>query len=545
MPTISVSIKQLQKMLKKKVKTEDLQEMLLTYLKADSELVGDELMIELIDKNRPDLWGIEGLAREINSLVGIKQKTPVVKKSNVKVIVDSKVKKIRPEIACSIIKGVKLTDELIKNLMQLQDKLDTGYGRKRKKTSIGLYNLDLIKPPIYYKTTKPNNVKFIPLGFEEEMTPAEIMKKHPKGIEYGHIISGYSEFPILIDSKKNILSFPPIINSNNLGKIDETAKNILVEVTGTHWETVLNTLNIVTSAISAYGGTIYSVKSGKNITPAFRGTKHEVKLESIEKVLGLKLDKKQLKKLIEKMSYKLLKFSKDKMVVEAPFYRKDIIHQVDIIEDIAIAYDFNKIPTKMPKIPFAGRLLPETQKINNLREIMIGMGKQEILNFTLTSRENIFEKTLQKNKKVAEIQNPVSSSYDILREELFPGILEFLAKNKTMEFPQKIFEIGDVIIPNSKQENGVEQKTNLCAAITHPKAGFTEIKSVLDNLMFNLNKEIKLQQKMHPSFIDGRCGAVLLDGKEIGVIGEIHPQVLENFGFENPVVLFEINVDIL
>jgi phenylalanyl-tRNA synthetase beta chain len=440
---------------------------------------------------------------------------------------------------------------MIKSFMQMQDKLDVNYGRKRKKTSIGFYDLDLLKPPILYTTVDPNAVKFVPLGFTKRMTPAEILLQHPKGIEYGPLINKFKEVPILIDSDNKIMSMPPVINSNDLGNVNEKTRNLLIEVTGTDQPAVMTVLGIICVSLAERGGKIFSTKivyKGKDeyvTAPQLEPLEFEVKPSYIKNRIGLNLSAKELSKVLEKMGYEVVAADelKDSLTLLAPFYRKDVMHSADIAEDVAIGYNYNNIEPAELMVPTIGELSPSTKKIDLLREMMIGLGQQEILSFMLTNKETVFTKMCHEHKDIVEIENPISSNWDVVRNSLTPIVMNFLSVNKTIEFPQKIFELGDVITPDSRRENMVRQDKHLCAAITHPKVTFIEIKSVLDKLFADLNLECSIRAVENPSFISGRCGEIILNKKSIGMIGEIHPQVLENFGLENPVSIFEIDVD--
>jgi phenylalanyl-tRNA synthetase beta chain len=553
MPKIEISKNHIDKLIGKKIDTDKLNELMTLYLKSEIDNVeGDTLTVKFEDTNRPDLWSAEGLARNLRNLLGISSglKEYRTELSNLTVSVDSKkVGEIRPFIACAVAKNIRLTDELIKSFMQMQDKLDSNYGRKRKKTSIGFYDFDKITFPVLYTTTAPEDVKFVPLGFSEEMTFKEILHKHPKGIEYGHLVKDFKEYPILIDSKSKILSFPPIINSNDLGNVNESTRNLLIEVTGTDYSTVLNTLGIVTIALADNGADIYSVSviygRTKERTPVLKPMEVSFKPSFIKKVLGFELNDREIRNILGKMGYEVLSVNKisDKAIIRAPFYRTDIMHDVDVVEDIAIGYGYNEIEPLPLKVPTEGDLEPSTKKANLIREIMIGTGYQEILSFMLCNRNILFEKMDQHQSGVVEIANPISSSWDVIRNSLIPVVTNFLAINKTVEFPQRVFEFGDVLFPDEHYENKTRQETHLCAALTHSRATFTEIKSVLDKLCAELGISAEVKPVVNQSFIEGRCGEIIVNKKQIGIIGELHPQVLENFGLENPVATFEIKAD--
>jgi phenylalanyl-tRNA synthetase beta chain len=266
MPTIDIDYSELERQLGIKL-NEDMDRLdeILANVKAEVKSYSqkeDSVSVEMKDTARADLWSVEGLSRALqgylNRSKGIKPYS--VGKSIIEVEVNAQLFGIRPYICCSVVKDIHLSDSIIKGIMHLQDKLDQTHGRSRQKTSIGIYNLDLIKPPILYTAVKPSDVKFVPLGFSEKMSLDEVLERHPKGIEYGHIVKKNSLYPMLFDSENKVLSFPPIINSNDLGKITEESRNLLVEVTGTQHKTVLDTLNLVTLALIDRGGKAYSAK---------------------------------------------------------------------------------------------------------------------------------------------------------------------------------------------------------------------------------------------------------------------------------------------
>ena len=264
MPTIDVDLAQFEKLLGKEYhgNIEELDEDL-AYVKSEVKGRNEKdgtVSIELKDTNRPDLWGVEGLARGLRCYLGLEigPRQYKVAAPTLDVNVDVRLKNIRPFIGCSVIKNVDLTDTIIKGLMHLQDKLDQTYGRSRQRTSIGIYCLDLLKPPLNYTVAKPSEFKFVPLGFSEKMSLKEMLQRHPKGQQYGHIVDKHTVYPILLDSEDKVLSFPPIINSNDLGRVTEEAHNLLIEVTGTIQQTVLNTLTLVTTALVDRGGKPFS-----------------------------------------------------------------------------------------------------------------------------------------------------------------------------------------------------------------------------------------------------------------------------------------------
>ncbi|MDD4326214.1 MAG: phenylalanine--tRNA ligase subunit beta [Candidatus Bathyarchaeota archaeon] len=561
MPTIDVNYAELQKLLKIDLATDlDKLDEILANIKGEVKAFDQKVNsvnIEMKDTNRPDLWSIEGLARALRGYINQEKgiKTYSVNESTVKVNVDANLYDIRPFIGCSIIKDIHLSDDVIKGIMHLQDKLDQTHGRSRQKSSIGIYNLDLIKPPIEYTAVKPSEVKFVPLCFDEKMGLNEILESHPKGIEYGHIVKKNSLYPLLSDSEGNILSFPPIINSNDLGKITEKSRNLLIEVTGTLYKTVLNTLNLVTLALIDRGGKPYSVtvnypknsnfKEGTVVTPNFDNKRFTLGVEETNRLLGLKLSAKEISSSLLTAGLGVEQIGNDCLTVLVPCYRVDIMHQVDIIEDVAIAYGYNNIEPLWRELPTTGEAKPDQHLINVARDLMVGLGYQETLNTTLTNSEILFTKMNMPPSPLIELANPKVITMTCIRNWLLPSLMEFLSVNQSVEFPQKIFELGKVTLLDYTKETKTRDENWLASATAHPNANFSEIKSALDSFMVNFGVEWQITESSNPSFIEGRVGKVIVENTEIGFVGEINPVVLEAWKLENPTAAFEINLQTL
>ena len=559
MPTIDVESVELERLLSLKLDSDmpKLNE-LLAFVKGEVKLYDKAegvVSIEMKDTNRPDLWSVEGLARGLRGFQGIAKgsKKYSTGKPIVEVQVDSQLEKIRPFIGCAIIKNVTLTDAIIRGLMHLQDKLDQTYGRGRQKTSIGIYDFDLITPPLNYSVAKPEEISFEPLGFTEKLNLAEILEQHPKGIEYGHIVKKHSVYPILLDSKNKVLSFPPIINSNDLGHVSEQTRNVLVEVTGTMHETVLNTVKLVTLALIDRGGEPYAatVNYGKGkpqeVTPDFSEKHFELDVAYANKILGLSLTGERIAELLGVAGLGIEKIGKDKVSVLVPCYRVDVMHQVDLVEDVAIAYGYNNIEAVWRELATSGGSRPEQQLLDVTRELMVGLGFQEILTNTLTNPENLFAKmnidakVNSEKTPVVEISNPKVMTMVCLRNWLLPSVMEFLGNNQSVEFPQKIFELGKITLLDESQETQTRDEERLAAAVSHANASFSEIKSALDSIFMNLGLDWETRSTAHPSFIEGRVGEVVAKGTSVGILGEINPRVLVSWKLENPTVAFELN----
>jgi len=533
MPTIEASKKDLLKLIGKKLSDEKLAEAL-SYSK--SEFAGEkgEIKIEIADINRPDLLSIEGIARQCKLGLGLISglQEYKVKKTNLKIIAKSKV---RPLIVAAVVKNIKFDDFAIKQIIQLQEKLCEIFGRKRKEAALGIYDFDKINWPIKYEDKEPEKIKFIPLEMQEEMTGKEILEKHHAGISYKHLLEQENKYPLLFDSKGNVLSMPPIINSNYSGKITQETKNVFIEVTGFNYRFLLPILNTVITALADRKGKIFSVNINNFITPDLKPEKFSLEVEEINSVLNLKLTAKQIMFLLRKAGYNA---SGNKIIkIEIPAYRQDILDTRDIIEDIAISYGYNKIKSEKPQVISEGYESEKVLLSNKIADLLVGLGFQEIATPNLTSKEILFEKMNKKPQEIIEVENPVSELYSVMRQEILSSSLNFLSKNKTARFPQKIFEIGNSIDKNGKDS------LKLCIISCHSQANFTEMKQILEYLARMLSIEYKIEEEDKQEFIEGRAGKIIINKENIGYIGEISPKIIENFSLEFPVSCLELDLD--
>lgn len=524
---------------------------LLAFAKSEiDEFVEEEdmLVIDIKTSIRPDLWCPEGMVREIKGILEQEAGIPKyeVKKSNYKVIVDSTLASSRPYIACAIAKNLNLTDYSIKQLMQLSEKIDNSYGRKRKRSSIGMYNLSMIESPIEYRVIDKSH-KFIPLEYEEEMDLQTILDKHEKGHEFGDIVKGYGHYPILLSANGTTLSLPPVINSDDVGRITEDTKEFLIEVTGTNYETVNVVLNILCQTMVDFGSDIYSVeivyppeiRKENVVTPLLEKETITVDIDKINKYLGVNLTSDQVIAALRKRRFECKATGKSKLEVEIPPYRKDILHWVDMVEEIAIALDYNKIGATKWNVITTGGLLPETESENKVRNILVGSGGIEIFSNILTEPEILTTNVNLTKVDLVKLQNPVSSTYSVLRDKLFPLLINVLSKNTHETYPQSIFEVGEVVKILDKR---VATQTNAAYSFAGAESSFEDAHKRLHMMLDLLNTEYKIEPTSHPTFIKGRSGKIIIAGKECGLIGEIHPIVLELNQIWVPVVVFEIEL---
>ncbi len=526
-----------------RIPEEELREVL-TMIKAPiDEEEGNIWKLE-ITPDRPDLLSPEGVARAVKGFLGIESEIPQYSVVDTGISVEVEKVDARPYIACAAVLDVKLSDYTIKSLMQLQEKLHETLGRRRKKVAIGLHDLDRVTPPFRYTQAEGKEIVFVPLGERKPMNLEEILKYHEKGREYAFCLEGCEKYPVILDKYGEVLSFPPIINGE-LTRVTEGTKNLFIDVTGTDRQAVEKTLNILVCSIAEICGKIGRVRVGSKTYPSLTPETFELRVENVDRLLGLGLREHEVAGILRRMRYSVLELKGGVLKVLIPPYRVDILHEVDLIEDVAIGYGINNMQPVLPKLPTTGRKHEKEKISEKIREIMIGFGMQEILSFILTSKRKQFGKMLLPEGACVEIANPVSAEYTVCRTWLLPCLLEFLSANTHNKYPQKIFEIGDCVLLDEQAETGAREVRKLACAIAHDKANLTEIKSVVEALAKELNASLVIKPCEHASFIPSRCGEIYLNGKSSGVFGELHPAVLENWKIEKPVVAFEMEVEAL
>ncbi len=543
MPTITLNKKRVLELLGKKIPDEILKERI-SYLGTDLEEIDKEKIVVEIFPNRPDLLSEEGFSRALKTFLGIEKgmKKYSSSKSNYLVEVDESLKEIRPNTACVVVKNVKLNQEKLENIISIQEKLHVTYGRNRKRCAIGIYPLDIIKFPIKYTALKPEEIKFKPLGSEKIMTGQQILKEHKTGKDYGWLLEKHKKYPVFIDSNNEILSMPPIINSQKTGKVETTTKDLFIECSGTDFKVLSKAINMLSCVFSDMGGELFEVKikhkNKTHITPELDSEEIKLDFEYVNKYLGTSIKKGEIISLLEKMGFE----ANSQGNVKIPPYRTDILHQIDLVEDIAIAYGFENIQEDNQR-PFTVGKESKIEKLKRkVREIFIGMENIEVFSFSLINKEEQKELGFE---KIVSIRNSLSSEYDSLRMSLIPSILKIYKNNKHYEYPQKIFEIGTTFHYNEQKETNVEERNNLCLASCGENVSFTNAKQQLDVLASSLNFDYSLERIKNKLFVEGRSAEIKINNLTVGIIGEINPAILNYYSLEYPVCVFELDLDVL
>jgi len=549
-----LKIDRLEKLVGKKLNIEEL-EYDPQWIGLDLEDINREEHILKVEynPNRPDYSSPEGIARTLRGYYEIELGVPTfdLQRSEIVINVDPSVKKVRPYIVSGIVRNIDLDEDEVATLMNIQEHLHWAVGRDRKKVAIGVHDLDKVKPPYRYTAVKPDSVSFIPLhGDGYAMNLEEILLLHEKGIEYANILDGKEVYPIIFDSNDEVLSFPPIINGV-LTTVTDKTKNLFLDLTGTDLNAVNLALNILATTLSDMGAKIETVEvkydGGKDIiTPNLELNKWEIEIDYVNSYLGLTLTAAEMIKCFQKVRLDAQKSKKSGYLdVDIPAFRGDIMHSVDLTEEVAIGYGYFNLP-KSIREGCIGKFHPIQTFSNKTRTIMIGAGYLEVLNFILTSSEKHYDFMRQEYKEsdLIQIANPVSKEYNTTRTFLLPNLLETIRFNRSEEKPIRIFEVGDIVLLSKEEETGAKREVHLSAASYHEDANFTEIRSTLDFIMMALGKndEYEIKAENNPSYITGRYGDIYIKDVKVGEIGEIHPEVLLNFKLEFPVAALELNL---
>lgn len=495
----------------------------------------NELEVEIFP-NRPEMFAYTHFLNAVKMYLGKeKPKNYRVLKPQKEhlVTIHSSLKGIREFGAYAIIKDLKLDDQRLKQLIAVQEKISTTTGRDRKKLGIGIFPCEKIKFPLLFTAKDPKDIKFVPLGETKELDAKTILKTHPVGKEYAHLLENLNKYPVLLDANNAVLTMPPITNSELTGRVTPSTKEILVEVSGTNETLVKKVLNILVLMFADMQGTIQAItlKTDKSeVVPDLKPEKRKILLENVKKILGLEIKEKELASLLGRMGYQ---YEKGNVLV--PAYRTDVLHEVDIIEDLAIAYGYGNIPYEIPRIATIGELDPKSPIRSKIVETLIGLGALEISTHHLIKTE---EADLVKIDPITVESS--KTDYKHLRSDLVIPLLRIMSENKDRDYPQRVFELGKVF-SRDDSETGVKESEHLSLGLA--PGNFTEMKQHLEALVRAFGLQGRYQEKSKKLLIEGRSASINVGNKEIGYLGEVHPNALKEWGIKMPLAIAEIDID--
>jgi phenylalanyl-tRNA synthetase beta chain len=540
MPVVTLYLQRLQKLVGAKATKRQILDAL-PFLGLDIEEQTEEYVRVEYSPNRPDYATDLGIAAGLQGLLGIKSGMQEIKilrgDTKFSIKVEPAVKRIRPYIVAIVAKGGNLDDESVRQIIALQEDLHFGIGRRRKKSSIGIHNLDAVSFPLLY-CARSGDHKFTPLGAEQEMSASQIIEKMSVGQEYGGILEGKTKMPIILDGDGKTVSFPPIINSA-LTTVSTSTKNLLVEVTGNDKSAVEDSLSVIASALQGLGFALHDVKINlSGSSGMFKARTIALDPKLVNRTLGLNLSTSQICVMLKKCRLDA-KVKGAKILCTVPRFRFDIFGPMDLVEEVMLGYGIQNFVPVLPVSSSVGQKNPHTVLSDTLGQIMIGLGFTEILNSSLSSRRVLYEQAGRTPSDVIEVAESKSQEHTILRDAMLPGVLETLSRNVHEQYPQKLFEMCTIF----EADMPIKESVCLACVSAHKDSGYTEIKSTLQSLLKTFSGiECKTKTSSHPIFAKGKAADVMINGKKIGIIGEVDSKIIDGFKIRVPVSAFEISV---
>ena len=542
MPVIELNLNRIKKIISGNVTKKRIVDTL-PFLGLDIESQdGDKIRIEY-SPNRPDYSTDFGIALGLEGLLGTKkgiQKTNIKKQGKFEIKVDPSVSKIRPFVTGVIARNGTIDDETIKQLMNMQEDLHFGIGRKRKKSSIGLHDLDMISFPLNY-TTSTRGHSFVPLNSESKHTIDQILSETEVGKNYGWILGDSKNVPIIVDSEGTTISFPPIINASVTAVTTKT-KNVLVEVTSLDKDAAEDMLSVVVAILQMAGFEIIqlTISGGKNSTPRLNSRKIQYDTRLTEQILGLNISTSAMASSLKKCRLDAIQKG-TKIQCTIPRYRFDVFGPMDIVEEIALGYGIDNLTPKLSPSQKLGEKSLMTKKLEIVSKITVGFGFTEALNSSLTSKKILFDFLNRDSSQMISVIDSKSQEHTILRDTILPGLIENLSKNIHESYPQKLFEVGTIF----SKAKPIHEAINLAGVIAYKESNYSEMKSILQSILktgFKIDSKTKTPKDNVTTFANGRHADIFVGEKSVGTIGEINSDVLDNFKIRTSVVGFEIKL---
>jgi len=569
--------------------------------------------------NRYDLLCIEGFSRALKIFLG-EVDAPTyevisVPEADMEVMnVQPATAQIRPFVVCAILKDVKFTQERYQSFIDLQDQLHRNLCRLRTLVAIGTHDMDTVKGPFVYDARPGDKIEFVPLTHSstgESFTGKTLLEhyetepacKHLK--PYVPIIKDSPVYPVVLDADENVMSLPPIINGSK-SKITLDTTNVFIECTATDLTKANIVLDTVVTMFSEYAAKPFTVEPVKvnfvnesgDITKSYvtpqMYTRHEcADVDFVNSIIGIDITAEKMVDLCNKIQLGpatlVNEGGKTKLQVTVPPTRSDILHAVDIAEDIGIAYGYNNIVKRVPVTSTVGAEQPLHALGDLLREEIARAGYIEVLSHGLCSIRDNFTALRRAVSAAVSLSNPANVEYQVVRTTLLPGLLKTLQHNKSASFTGgfKLFEISDVVIPDDEHVVtetivGAKNMRKVCAVYAGPTSGFEIIHGLVDRIMtltevapeaeyiansvkgveekyrvskedwFYTIRELK-EDGGHSSagtYFPGRAAEILLTkpGSErvsIGTFGILHPEVLDNFDIKYPSSCLELDLEAL
>ncbi len=549
----------------------------------------DGLMQLEFAPDRLDRLSVEGVARSLRYQYGDDRGVylPNTNDADWTIEVEESVPAERPYVTGAIVRGLDMDEAGLDSLIQLQEKLHATMGRKRAKGAIGVHDLTMLKggpaagdgdgqKSIRYVGIEPDGDTFVPLDSNTEMTPAEVLTEHDTGETYADLVADYERYPAIYDDV-GLFSFPPVINGKRT-EVETDSRDLFIEMTGTDQWTIDKMLNIVCYALDARGGRVERVDveyPDRTLDrPDLSVSEKSVSHQRIESLLGISLEAREVVDLMERAGLDATAegvddpddIDTDEVVYDAevPPYRVDVLHPLDLVDDVGRAYGFNDLEPRYPEIGTIGGRHERSRVEDAARDALVGLGFEDMLDFHMISEGENYERmgldvphpdpdaevTPDPDAPVGAsppvtITEPYSEDYTMVRTWALPSLVMVLERNTHRAYPQDLAEIGLAAHRDDTETTRVSEHRTVAGVLARTDATYEDAKGKLQALTRAFDVDLETPPTSHPSFIDGRTASVVIDGDEVGVIGELHPRVLVEHDLELPVAGFEFRLDAL
>ena len=576
MPVVDVDPDELRELVGTEKEDEELKEDLFSLgLEFEGRSEDEEFQLEFAP-DRLDRLSVEGIARSLRYHYGKDRGVyiPNANQAEWTIEVDGPPAK-RPYVTGLIVRGMDFDGESLDSLIQLQEKLHATMGRTRAKGAIGVHDLTMLKgapaaqgraKSIRYTSMDPDETGFVPLESDEEVTPREVTERHHMGSQYADLVAEMDEYPAIYDDV-GLFSFPPVINGRRT-EVTEDSRDLLIEMTGTDQWTIDHMANIVAYSLSARGGQIERVDveyadetpgeyAGRTLNRPDFGVRHKtVSHERIESIIGVGFDEETVIDFAERsgLDAETTAVGDDELAyeVEIPPYRVDVLHPLDIVDDIGRTYGFNTLEPEYPDVSTVGGRHERSRLEDAARDALVGLGFEDLLNFHMIAREENFDRLgvapeddVLGGGQPVTIREPYSEAYEILRTWALPSLLLVLENNTHRAYPQHLAEIGHAAVVDDSVDTGAAERRTVTGVLADTEASYEDARARLQALAQAFDVELETPPTEHPTFIAGRTAEVALDGESVGIIGEVHPEVIVEHDLEVPVVAFELRLDAL
>ena len=543
MPTISVEQALLRKLVEGKGRKHDVEDLAfrLPLMGTDIDTCDDEKLDIEIFPDRPDLLSPETLFHGMMPFLHDSPSNPrlSVNPGTISMKVSPELSQIRPVILGAVVRGLDVDDEVIKRLMDHQEKLHFALGRGRKRASIGVHDLSAISPPFRVEATS-RDLSFIPLAMEKEMTIDEILMSHPKGVDYAHLLEGMEKVPIIFDSNDAVLSFPPVINGDHT-TVTTNTRDLFIDVTGLDFRACESALMLVCLQLSVMGGSVESVRvttcEGDEWSLNGSPVEHIVGRNLVEGILGNSFTDDEIENAIRRMGGIYNGDSSGNLSISMPRWRFDILHPIDLVEEVAIGHGYDDLAYDVPKAPLTAIPRPDGHLRRRIREALQGLGLIQIQSLTLSNDKDQFESMRWKpHGDITRMTNPITIEHTILRQNILPGLMRLLAANRHHELPQGVYELGSVVVNH-------ENRDKFAFLVAENSGGFAALRGRLQSLMRDLGcVSWSLEAMNDGPWLNGRGANIIVDGTKVGECGEVDPHVSETFDLKVPLSGAQIDV---